>query len=54
MVTPTGDELATNRTIKGGQAVYMKYGLMNYGTVLGHGAYLGPDFTAQSLGKLIG
>ncbi len=49
VVGPTGQVLATYSTIKGGQAVYMKYGLMNYGTVLGHGAYLGPDFTAQSL-----
>ncbi|HYG58556.1 MAG TPA: cbb3-type cytochrome c oxidase subunit I, partial [Symbiobacteriaceae bacterium] len=33
----------------GGQAVYQKYGLMDYGTVLGHGSYLGPDYTAEAL-----
>ncbi|HOS42831.1 MAG TPA: cbb3-type cytochrome c oxidase subunit I [Armatimonadota bacterium] len=49
VVAPDGAVLATRTSIKGGQAVYMKYGLMNYGSVLGHGAYLGPDFTAQSL-----
>jgi nitric oxide reductase subunit B len=32
-----------------GQHVFQKYGLMQYGTIFGHGAYLGPDFTAQYL-----
>ena len=30
-----------------GQLVFEKYGLMEYGTIFGHGAYLGPDFTAD-------
>ncbi|MHB0938614.1 MAG: nitric-oxide reductase large subunit [Armatimonadota bacterium] len=54
VLSPAGEKLATYDTIKGGQAVYMKYGLMNYGSVLGHGAYLGPDFTAQSLHLVTG
>src|SRR4029077_20087769 len=28
---------------------FEKYGLMEYGTIFGHGAYLGPDFTADTI-----
>lgn len=49
ILDPAGQVLATEAQIKGGQAVYQKYGLMDYGSVLGHGAYLGQDFTAESL-----
>ena len=49
MVRSTGQAVTSAESIKGGQAVYQKYGLMDYGSVLGHGAYLGPDFTADSL-----
>jgi nitric oxide reductase subunit B len=45
----TGKVLFTKETIMGGQAVFQKYGLMDYGTVLGHGSYMGPDYTAESL-----
>ena len=31
--------------------VFQRYGLMEYGSVYGHGAYLGPDFTAEYLHK---
>jgi len=44
-----GDVLFTKDTIMGGQAVFQKYGLMDYGTVLGDGSYMGPDYTAESL-----
>lgn len=44
-----GDVLFTKDSIMGGQAVFQKYGLMDYGTVLGHGSYMGPDYTAESL-----
>lgn len=44
-----GDVLFTKDTIIGGQAVWQKYGLMDYGTVLGDGSYMGPDYTAESL-----
>ncbi|WML47746.1 cbb3-type cytochrome c oxidase subunit I [Neobacillus sp. PS3-34] len=44
-----GDVLLTKKTIMGGQAVFQKYGLMDYGTVLGHGSYMGPDYTAEAL-----
>ena len=29
--------------------VFQRYGVMEYGTIYGHGAYLGPDFTAEYL-----
>ncbi|ALC90163.1 nitric oxide reductase [Bacillus sp. FJAT-18017] len=44
-----GEVLFTKETIMGGQAVFQKYGLMDYGTVLGHGSYMGPDYTAEAL-----
>src|SRR5215510_9537638 len=31
------------------QQVFLKHGLMDNGTIWGHGGYLGPDFSAQSL-----
>ena len=44
-----GDLLFSKETIMGGQAVFQKYGLMDYGTVLGQGSYMGPDYTAEAL-----
>jgi nitric oxide reductase subunit B len=44
-----GDVLLTKDTIMGGQAVFQKYGLMDYGTILGDGSYIGPDYTAEAL-----
>jgi nitric oxide reductase subunit B len=32
-----------------GQEVFLKNGLMEYGSIFGHGGYLGPDFTADYL-----
>ncbi len=49
VVTAEGKELFTAADIMSGQHVFQKYGLMQYGTIFGHGAYLGPDFTAQYL-----
>ncbi|MGJ7921867.1 nitric-oxide reductase large subunit [Neobacillus sp. LXY-4] len=45
----TGEVIFTKESIMGGQAVFQKYGLMDYGTVLGHGSYMGPDYTAEAL-----
>lgn len=39
--------------INEGQAIFLKYGLMNNGSVWGHGAYLGPDYSAESLHRII-
>ncbi|HEX2928474.1 MAG TPA: nitric-oxide reductase large subunit, partial [Candidatus Binatia bacterium] len=41
--------LFTRADILGGMNVFQRYGLMEYGSVYGHGAYLGPDFTAEYL-----
>ena len=46
---PAGEVLFTGDDIRKGQDVFQKYGLMQYGTLYGHGAYLGPDFTADYL-----
>ena len=35
-----------------GQEVFLKYGLMEHGTLWGHGAYLGPDYSAEYLHRL--
>jgi len=45
----SGKPLFTGEDILKGQGVFQKYGLMDFGTVFGHGAYRGPDFTADSL-----
>jgi nitric oxide reductase subunit B len=42
-----GGIVYTGEDIMAGQHLFQKYGLMQYGTLFGHGAYLGPDFTAQ-------
>lgn len=49
VLAPGGRVLFTAGDIQQGQELFRKRGLMNYGTVLGHGAYLGPDYTAESL-----
>lgn len=49
VTTTDGKVIMTKDTIKGGQAVFQKYGLMDYGTVLGNGSYMGPDYTAEAL-----
>src|SRR5215472_636310 len=46
---PDGATLFTAADIQNGQDLFRKRGLMDYGTVLGHGAYLGPDYTAEAL-----
>jgi nitric oxide reductase subunit B len=48
-VAPNGEVVFTADDVSAGQAVFLKYGLMDNGTIWGHGAYLGPDFTAQTL-----
>jgi len=49
-----GDEiLFTADDVITGQHLFQKNGLMQYGTIFGHGAYLGPDFTAQYLNRSI-
>ena len=49
MVDPSGEVLYTGDDVSEGQKVFLHNGLMEYGSVFGHGAYLGPDFTADYL-----
>ena len=52
VVGPDGAVLFTNADITAGQQVFLRYGLMENGTIWGHGAYLGPDFSAEYLHTL--
>lgn len=49
VVTQSGAVLFTEQDITRGQEIFQARGLQEYGSVLGHGAYLGPDFTAEYL-----
>jgi nitric oxide reductase subunit B len=49
VVSTSGQVLFTGEEISRGQQVFLGNGLMEYGSVFGHGAYLGPDFTADYL-----
>lgn len=49
VVDEAGKVLFTREQILEGQELFLTYGLMQFGTVYGHGAYLGPDFTADYL-----
>src|SRR5215203_5224887 len=49
VVDPQGDVVFTDEDVRAGQGVFLKNGLMQYGSIFGHGAYLGPDFTADYL-----
>lgn len=49
VVSEGGEVLFTGDDVIKGQKVFLRNGLMQYGSVLGHGAYLGPDFTADYL-----
>jgi nitric oxide reductase subunit B len=48
-IDPAGAVVFTNNDVIAGQGVFLKHGLMDNGTIWGHGAYLGPDFSAQYL-----
>ncbi len=52
IVDEAGKVLFTRRQILEGQEQFLTYGLMQFGTVSGHGAYLGPDFTADYLHRM--
>jgi len=52
VVGPSGETIFTRDDILDGQEVFLKYGLMENGTIWGHGAYLGPDFSAEYLHTL--
>lgn len=48
-VSDSGETLVPAAAITRGQIVFLKYGLMNYGSMFGDGAGRGPDFTADAL-----
>ncbi|MEO8717527.1 MAG: hypothetical protein ABI423_04835 [Burkholderiales bacterium] len=51
-ITSGAEIVYTADEVSSGQAVFLKYGLMNNGTIWGHGGMLGPDFSAQTLHNL--
>jgi nitric oxide reductase subunit B len=52
VIDDAGTTLFDRAAILRGQEVFLKYGLMEHGTLWGHGAYLGPDFSAEYLHRL--
>ncbi|MEO7331908.1 MAG: cbb3-type cytochrome c oxidase subunit I, partial [Minicystis sp.] len=49
VVADDGSVVFTGEEVTEGQRVFLRNGLMEFGSVFGHGAYLGPDFTADYL-----
>jgi len=49
VVDSSGRVLFTRADIMAGQRALLRNGLMEYGSIFGHGAYLEPDFTADYL-----
>ena len=49
-VTAAGGEVVYTRAdVTAGQEIFLRRGLQQYGSVMGHGGYLGPDYTADYL-----
>jgi nitric oxide reductase subunit B len=48
----TGLVIFTRADIENGQQLFLKKALMDNGSIWGHGAYMGPDFSAQYLHNL--
>jgi nitric oxide reductase subunit B len=51
---PDGSVPFTGEDIRDGQQVFLKYGLMDSGTIWGHGALLGPRFLGRVFAHLRG
>jgi len=49
VVDPAGAEVFSGDDITAGQQIFLRRGLQQYGSILGHGGYLGPDWTADYL-----
>ncbi|MEO6204212.1 MAG: cbb3-type cytochrome c oxidase subunit I [Mycobacteriales bacterium] len=49
VLSESGQLVYTAADVRAGQDVFLKNGLMEYGSIFGHGGYLGPDFTADYL-----
>ena len=52
VVDAQGVTLFSGDDVSEGQAVFLKYGLMDNGSIWGHGAYLGPDYSAEALHRM--
>jgi len=53
IVGPEGEVITTNEQIVEGKAVFQRNGFMNHGSILGNGAYFGPDYTADAQDRLV-
>ncbi|MGE0192134.1 MAG: nitric-oxide reductase large subunit [Planctomycetota bacterium] len=51
-VEATGRVVVSREEILGGQTVFFRYALMDYGSFLGDGGMRGPDFTAEALDRM--
>ena len=49
VVGPDGQTLFSEQEITSGQQIFLRRGLQQYGSIVGHGGYLGPDYTAEYL-----
>jgi nitric oxide reductase subunit B len=52
VVDAQGVTLFSGDDVRDGQAVFLRYGLMDNGSIWGHGAYLGPDYSAEVLHRM--
>jgi nitric oxide reductase subunit B len=52
VVDAEGAAVFSGDDISDGQTVFLKYGLMDNGSIWGHGAYLGPDYSAEALHRM--
>jgi nitric oxide reductase subunit B len=46
---PDGETVVTKSEVQAGKVAFQRDGLMNHGSILGNGAYFGPDYTADAL-----
>jgi nitric oxide reductase subunit B len=49
VIAEDGSGVFSGEDVLRGQRIFLRAGLMEYGSIFGHGAYLGPDFTADYL-----
>lgn len=49
VVSSEGALVHSREDVQAGQRSFLRNGPMEYGSIFGHGAYLGPDFTADYL-----
>ena len=49
VVDSQGEVVFTGEDITTGQQIFLRRGLQQYGSIMGHGGYLGPDYTADYL-----